>query len=101
MKPVEQKDYQNYVYDVDYDEKQNRLLFAGIEGAIRFFNLKDNSTGILFKPPGDDYIWQLRLSTDGMFICCFCTPPVDNRNKKSNSIRIWNYPALTKAAGLE
>ena len=26
MKPVEQKDYQNYVYDVDYDEKQNRLL---------------------------------------------------------------------------
>jgi hypothetical protein len=101
MKPVEERDYINYVYDVVFDERQNRLLFAGIEGVVRFFNLNDGGTGILLKPPGNNYIWRLQLSSDREFICCFCTPPHGDRNKKPNRIQIWNYRLLRNAAGLD
>lgn len=101
LKPLERRDYINYVYDVVFDEKRNRLLFCGIEGTVRFFNLNDSSTGILLKPPGKDYIWRLQLSADREFICCYCTPPSDDRNKKPNCIRVWNYRLLRAATGLD
>jgi hypothetical protein len=101
LKPADQGDYINFVYDVAFDEKRNRLLFCGIEGTIRFFNLDDSSTGILLNPPGKDYIWRLQLSADREFICCFCTPPTEARNKKPNRIQSWNYRVLRTAAGLD
>ena len=101
LKPAEQRDYINFIYDVAFDEKRNRLLFCGIEGTVRFFNLNDSSTGILLKPPGKDYIWRLQLSADREFICCFCTPPSDDRNNKPNRIRVWNYRLLRTATGLD
>jgi hypothetical protein len=94
-----QEHYKNYTYDVAYDAAANRLLFGGIEGVIRFFNLNDSSTGILFKPPGKDYIYKLKISPDREFIYCYCLPPAGDRNKKPQSIRIWNYRLLREAAG--
>ena len=101
LKPSEQRDYINFVYDVEFDEPRNRLLFCGIEGAIRYFNLNDASTGILLKPSGDNYIWRLQLSPDREHICCVCIPSADDRNKKSNRIQIWNYRKLRASGGLD
>lgn len=101
MKPAERRDHINFIYDVVLDEQKNCLLFCGIEGAIRFFNLNDASTGILLKPPGNDYIWRLQLSADREFIGCLFTPSVDDRNKKPGRIQIWNYRLLRTAAGLD
>jgi hypothetical protein len=101
LKPSEQTDYLNFAYDVEFDETRNRLLFCGIEGAVRFLNLSDGSTGILLKPPGSNYIWRLHLSRDREHICCVCTPSAEDRNKKKNRIQIWNYRNLRTAAGLD
>ncbi len=101
MKPHEQNDYVNYVYDVAVDETRGRVLFCGIEGTIRYFNLNDSSTGVLFKPPGRDSIWRLQLSADREFICCHCTPALDDRNKKPQRIQVWNYRRLAAAASLD
>jgi hypothetical protein len=99
--PQNKKDYISFVYDVELDEKSNRLLFSGIEGTIRFFNLNDASTGILLRPPGNNYIWRLLLSPDREHICCVCTPSVEDRNKKPNRIQVWNYRILRTAVGLD
>src|SRR5260221_255081 len=101
LKPSEQRDYVNFAYDVEFDETRNRLLFCGIEGTVRFLNLSDGSTGILLKPPGNNYIWRLHLSLDREHICCVCTPSTEDRNKKPNRIQVWNYRILRTAAGLD
>lgn len=101
LKPSEQRDYVNFIYDVEFDAMRNRLLFAGIEGTIRFFNLNDSSTGVLLKPPGTNYIWRLMLSLDRQHICCICLPSTEDRNKKPNRIQVWNYQMLRTAAGLD
>jgi WD40 repeat protein len=101
LKPSEQRDYVNFIYDVEFDQIRNRLLFCGIEGTIRFFNLNDGSTGILLKPPGSNYIWRLVLSPDREHICCVCTPSTEDRNKKPNRIQVWNYRILRTAASLD
>jgi hypothetical protein len=92
--------YANFIYDVILDESQSRLLFCGIEGAIRFLNLKDRSSGILLDPPGKSPISRLQLSPDREFVCCLCGPLSEERNKQPWRIQVWNYPALCKAAGL-
>jgi hypothetical protein len=101
LKPVEQRDYINFIYDVILDERRNRLLFAGIEGAIRFFNLDTERTGILFKPPGNNCISRIHLSPDAEFICCYCTPSSNERGRKPHRIQVWNYRLLAAAAGLD
>jgi hypothetical protein len=92
--------YSNFIYDVILDEALNRLLFCGIEGVIRFLNLGDGSAGILLDPPGKGPIWRLQLSPNREFICCFCGPPAEERDKKPWFIQVWNYSALCKVAGL-
>jgi WD40 repeat protein len=101
LKPSEQRDYINFVYDVEFDQAGNRLLFCGIEGNIRFFNLNEGSTGVLLKPPGTNYIRRLLLSPDREHICCICTPSTEDRNKKPNRIQVWNYRILRTAVGLD
>jgi hypothetical protein len=101
LKRSEQRDYVNFIYDVEFDQMRNRLLFGGIEGTIRFFNLNDGSTGILLKPPGTNSIWRLMLSPNREHICCVCTPSTEDRNKKPNRIQVWNYQVLRNAAGLD
>jgi hypothetical protein len=101
LTPSEQRDYINFVYDVEFDVLRNRLLFAGIEGTIRFFNLNDSSTGILLRPPGTYYIWRLMLSSDREHICCICLPSTEDRDNKPNCIQIWNYRILRTAVGLD
>jgi hypothetical protein len=97
---LDDRHYANFVYDVVLDEAQNRLLFCGIEGVIRFLNLNDGSAGILLDPPGKTPIWGLHLSPDGNFIRCLCLPPSGERHKESQRIQVWNYSALCHAGGL-
>jgi hypothetical protein len=97
---LDDRHYANFVYDVVLDEAQNRLLFCGIEGVLRFLNLDDGSAGILLDPPGKTPIWRLQLSPDGKFISCLCLPPREERDKQSSRIQVWNYSALCHAAGL-
>jgi len=92
--------YANYVYDVIFDEPQNRLLFGGIEGPIRFLDLADGSSGILFDPPGKSSICKLQLSADRESLCCLSIPKLEERDDKEFRIQIWNYPALCRRVGL-
>jgi WD40 repeat protein len=96
----EHRRYENYVYDVVFDEAQSRLLFCGIEGRIRFLGLNDGKSGVLFDPPGKSPISELQLSPDREFLCCLSGPPFEDRDKSPWRIQGWNYRALTKAAGL-
>jgi hypothetical protein len=98
---LDERHYANFIYDVVLDQVRDRLLFCGIEGVIRFLDLKDGNSGILLDPPGKSPIWQLRLSPDNKFICCSCTPPVQERNRESPRLQIWNSPAVCHAAGLD
>ena len=91
---------QNYIYDAVLDEEQNRVLFCGLEGTMRFLNLRDGSTGILLDPPGKSPIWRLQLSRDRKFICCICFPVHEERDHKPPRLQVWNYEALCKEAGL-
>jgi len=97
---LSQEHYENFIYDVALDAMENRLLFCGIEGTIRFLNLNDGKTGVLIDPPGKSPIWRLCLSHDRKFICCLCTPRDEDRDHKPPRLQVWNYTALCKAAGL-
>lgn len=79
----------------------NRVLFGGIEGAIRFLNLADRNTGVLLKPPGNDAVCRLQLSHDQRQLACLLSPQVAERNQKSSYFQLWNYPELCRSAGLE
>ena len=93
--------YSNYIYDVILDDGQNRLLFCGIEGTIRFLHLNDGTSGVLLDPPGKSPICRLQLSTDRNFISCLCSPPTEERHNKTWRVQVWSYPALCRAKGLE
>ncbi len=97
---LNEQHYANYMYDVIFDESQNRLLFGGIEGVIRFLNLNDGTAGVLMDPPGKSYISKLRLAPDREVLCCFCTPKSEEQNQKESRVQIWNYPVLCKRIGI-
>jgi hypothetical protein len=99
QQPTE-NDYKNFVYDLVYDEKAKRVLFAGNEGTVRFLNLSDGSTGFLLKPPAREFITTLQLSRDREFIYCYCVPSRHEGPERPHRMRIWNYRLLREAAGL-
>jgi hypothetical protein len=92
--------YANFMYDVIFDEPQNRLLFGGIEGVIRFLNLNDGTSGILLDPPGKSTVSKLRLAPDREALCCFCIPKSEEQYKKEACVQIWNYSALCQRVGI-
>jgi hypothetical protein len=92
--------YVNFVYDIWLDESQNRALFSGWEGVVRYLNLSDGTTGLLLDPPGKSSLHDLRISPDRRFLACHWSPPFDSRRDERSSVQVWNYQALCEAAGL-
>ena len=97
---LDEQHYANFMYDVIFDEPQNRLLFGGIEGTIRFLNLNDGTAGVLLDPPGKSPVSKLRLAPDREVLCCFCIPKSEERNQKESRVQVWNYPGLCRRVGL-
>ena len=50
-----------YIYDLDFDPDRGRLLFAGLEGRVRFLDLASGRSGILIDPPAPAPIYRLAL----------------------------------------
>ena len=93
--------YDNFIYDVAFDNKQKRLVFCGLDGRIRYLDLNDSRSSILIDPPGKSPMWNLSLSSDRKYIGCSCSPAFEDRNKEPQRVQIWNYSALCRSAGIE
>ena len=86
----------NFTYDVVLDEAARRVLFCDIQGTVWFFNLEDNRSGALLKPPERNATWQMLLSPDRQHLCCLSTMGDDKKAR----LQIWSYQKLLGAAGL-
>ena len=54
-----------YTYDLELDPDRDRVLFAGLEGCVRYLDLSSGDSGVLVEPPGRPPIHRLALSRDG------------------------------------
>jgi hypothetical protein len=97
---TQDRQYENYLYDVVLDDVQNRLLFGGIEGKVRFLNLEDRSTGVLLDPPGKVSVVKLQLSHDRRYLGCLCGPPSQEADQQDWRVQVWDYQELARAVGL-
>jgi hypothetical protein len=88
---------QRYTYTLAPDTAAGRLLFAGLEGQIRFLDLADGSNGILFDLPGRPPVLRLGLSRDRSALCCTCLPGQfdTGRNRRPPLLQVWNYARLS------
>jgi hypothetical protein len=71
-----------------------RLLFAGMEGVIRYLDLDSGANGILLDAPRRHLIEQLALSGDCHTFACICRP-FDPATQFQSALQIWNYEALS------
>ena len=89
----------SYCYTLAFDDKNQRLLFAGMEGIIQYLDLLSGQLGNLLRPPELLAIYRLDLSPDSK-----CLGVQANEFKinslRSPEVRLWNYPALCAAAAL-
>lgn len=92
----------DYLYDVAVDDAQHRVLFCGIEGIIRYLNLKDGSEGVLLDPPDEFSMVRLELSPDRQILACLCGPSFEQAqtNEQCWRVQVWNYVELCRVAGL-
>lgn len=90
----------NYVYDVVEDGSTNRVLFAGMQGIIRYLNLNDGSHGVLLDPPGKTPINQIALSQDRESLAIACLPADRHASHEPWRMQVWNYRKLCEAADL-
>jgi hypothetical protein len=79
-----------------------RVLFAGLEGKVRFMNLPDERLGDLLSPPVKRPFASLQLSPDRTaLIGTAISPPQVRSNKREPAgFQIWNYKMLCQAANL-
>ena len=93
----------NLIYAMPIDSVKKRILFAGLEGKVRFVNLQDERTGDLLSPPVKRPFWQLKLSPDRTVLVGTAIPKREGRSNKPepSCFQIWNYEALCQAANLD
>lgn len=87
------------VYSVIYDSVRHRVLFAGLEGKVRFLELADGRTGDLLVPPMRLPFWRLELAPDRTSLVGTATK-IAARKPETQRFQIWNYPALCRTAGI-
>jgi hypothetical protein len=89
-----------YTYAMAHDEANQLLLFAGLEGEIRFLDLRSGKNGSLLEIPGRPAILDMCLNSDNTALCCVCQPSFfENRNRKPPLLlQIWNYATLQREA---
>ncbi len=89
---------EGYVYDLDHDTDRNRLLFAGLDGRVRFLDLASGKSGVLLEPPGLPPILRLGLSRDRATLALTCSPDMfDQRSQKRGPVlQFWDYEAIIR-----
>lgn len=89
------------IYAVPLDAKKERVLFSGLEGKIRFWNLKEGKIGNLAAPPVRHPFWRLELTPDRSTVVGTTFHLQTRGPKEPPKFQMWSYPALCQAAGLE
>ncbi|MBE0539991.1 MAG: hypothetical protein IH623_01205 [Verrucomicrobia bacterium] len=87
------------IYSVIHDSTRHRVLFAGLEGKVRFLELAEGLIGDLLVPPIRLPFWRLELTRDRTALVGTATK-IHIRKPEPQRFQIWNYPALCKAAGI-
>jgi hypothetical protein len=88
------------IYAVPLDPAGRRVLFAGLEGKIKFANLSDGRVGDLLVPPVRRPLWQLELTPDRAALVGTANLKQEANKPALASFQIWNYRALCAAADL-
>jgi hypothetical protein len=89
------------IHAVPVDPVGRRVLYAGLEGKVRFLNIADGRVGDLLTPPIRSPFGQLELTPDRTALVGTAMPTRDGRSKpEPPSFQIWNYKALCDAADL-
>jgi hypothetical protein len=90
------------VYGVIHDSVRDRVLFCGIEGKIKYFDLKTKRAGDLVTLPLYFCIPELSLTADRVSLV---ETALQIHNDKNNPIpsrfQIWSYEALCRANKIE
>ena len=86
------------VYDLEYDPDRDRLLFAGIDGRVRFLDLASGHSGILLEPPTRPPILQLTLSRDRSTLALIATTDIYKRsaNGREPILQFWDYREISR-----
>lgn len=88
------------IYAVPLDPAGKRILFAGLEGKVKFANLIDDRVDDLLAPPIRQPFWRLELTPDRMALVGTAISKQEGNKPTSSSFQVWNYQALCAAAGL-
>ncbi len=88
-----------YIYDLEFDPDRARLLFAGLDGQVRFLDLASGQSGILLELPARPPIQRLALSRDHATLALIASPGMhDNgRNRRGDIIQFWDYEKISGA----
>jgi WD40 repeat protein len=86
----------NFTYDLDHDPERDRLIFAGLEGCVRYLDLATGKSGILLEPPKRVPILRLALSRNRETLAITIYPDmyVNSRNKRGPALQFWDYRKL-------
>ncbi|HEV2438085.1 MAG TPA: hypothetical protein VG077_18985, partial [Verrucomicrobiae bacterium] len=89
------------IYAVPLDAKKERILFTGLEGKIRFYNVRERRVGDLLVPPFRWPLWRLELTPSRTTLVATAFLPKVGGKPEPPKFQLWNYPALCQAAGIE
>jgi WD40 repeat protein len=89
------------IYAVPLDDKKERVLFSGLEGKIRYWNLREGKTGDLLVPPFRWPLWQLQLTPDRSTLVATAVHLRLRGKQEPPRFQLWSYPALCQASGLD
>lgn len=89
------------IYAVPWDAKRDRVLFSGLEGKIRFCNVRECRAGDLLSPPFRWPLWHLEITPDRSTLVATAVHLAVRGPKEPPKFQLWSYPALCQAAGLE
>ncbi len=87
---------EQYVNALDYDAERDWVLFAGLEGLVRYLDLSSGRSGVLLEPPEDWPILQIELSIDRSALAVRYGPDFFSQklDKRGIAVQFWNYRAL-------
>jgi hypothetical protein len=88
----------DYVYGVDYDPERHWLLFGGLEGPVRYLDLRTGRSGVLFEPPVQCPMTHLGPSIDRSALGLTSQPEWHSNSihKAGPVVQFWDYPALCR-----
>jgi WD40 repeat protein len=88
-----------YTYDIDFDPDRNRVVFAGLDGHVRYLDLETGASGVLLAPPALLPITHLALSGDRSALLLMLRPEMNSRRRKTDGpvIQFWDYHAISRS----